>query len=280
MPSTNNLRESSVPRAKAKDAVLDHSLDAHAGHRIPERVKRLFTETFTAGDIAQPLASFDVDAPAEHVRAFMATRDFDVVGVRNDGEVVGFIEKSAFSGDDCASCLRPLAEATVRNSAASLLTVIQDLKQRPFVFINVLGTVGGIVTLADMQKPPARMWLFGVLTLIEMRFAELIEQLCPGATWKQFLSEARLQKAEALLAERKRRNQELELLDCLQFSDKGQIVARNESIRNSTVFPSRRQAEETIKQLEQLRNNLAHSQDILATDWDTIIRLCEFVQHQ
>jgi hypothetical protein len=89
-----------------------------------------------------------------------------------------------------------------------------------------------------------------------------------------------LQKAEILLAERKRRNQKLELLDCMQFSDKGQIVARNEGIRNLTVFPSRRQAEETIKQLEQLRNNLAHSQDILATDWDTIIRLCEFVQQQ
>ena len=280
MPSANNLSKSSVPRVQAKDAVLDHSPGAHSDRRIPERIKRLFIETFTAGDIAQPLASFDVDAPAEHVRAFMNAKDFDVVGIRKDGEVVGFIENSAFSGDDCGHSLRPLVDATVRDSTASLFTVIQDLKQRPFQFINVLGTIGGIVTLADMQKPPVRMWLFGMLTLIEVRFAELIEQHCPGDSWKQFLSEARLQKAEILLAERKRRNQKLELLDCMQFSDKGQIVARNEGIRNLTVFPSRRQAEETIKQLEQLRNNLAHSQDILATDWDTIIRLCEFVQHQ
>ena len=280
MPSANNLSKSSVPGANAKDAVLDHSPSTRTGHRIPERIKRLFTETFTAGDIAQPLASFDVDAPAEHVRAFMNARDFDVVGVRKDGEVVGFVENSAFSGDDCGHSLRPLAEATVRDSTASLFAVMQCLEQRPFLFINVLGTVGGIITLADMQKPPVRMWLFGMLTLIEVRFAELIEQHCPGDSWKQFLSEARSQKAESLLAERKRRNQELTLLDCLQFSDKGQIVARNESIRNLTVFPSRRQAEETIKQLEQLRNNLAHSQDILATDWDTIIRLCEFVQQQ
>jgi len=29
-----------------------------------------------------------------------------------------------------------------------------------------------------------------------------------------------------------------------------------------------------------LRNNLAHAQDILTSDWDTIIRLGEFIAHQ
>ena len=64
------------------------------------------------------------------------------------------------------------------------------------------------------------------------------------------------------------------LIHCLQFSDKGQIVARNEEIRNLTRFTSRRQMEEAIKALESLRNNLAHSQDILSSDWDTIVMLC------
>jgi hypothetical protein len=151
------------------------------------------------------------------------------------------------------------------------------LHRAPFVFITLLDSVGGIITSADLQKAPVRMWLFGILTLIELRFAELIEQQCPEDAWKRYLSEARLQKATSLLAERRRRNQALRLFDCLQFSDKGQIIARNEDVRRFTVFPSRRQAEDTVKQLEQLRNNLAHAQDIVAFDWDTIIRLCEFV---
>jgi hypothetical protein len=32
-----------------------------ASTRIPEAVKRVFMETFTARDIAEPLASFDAD---------------------------------------------------------------------------------------------------------------------------------------------------------------------------------------------------------------------------
>jgi hypothetical protein len=253
--------------------------EVHAApaNRIPTGIKRVFKETFTAGDIAQSLASFDANAQAEDVRAFMTGRDFDVVGIRREGEIAGYVERSKLEHGACERYMHPLAEATIREDDAPLLDVVMELHQVPSLFVNVFGRVGGIVTRADLQKPPVRMWLFGLLTLIEMRFTELIEQHCPGDSWKQFLSEARLQKAQALLAERSRRNQALQLLDCLQFADKGQIVARNEEIRKLTVFASRRQADETVKSLEQLRNNLAHAQDILVTDWDTIIMLCEFV---
>jgi hypothetical protein len=133
-----------------------------------------------------------------------------------------------------------------------------------------LGCVGGIVTLSDLQKPPVRMWLFGMITLVEMRMGRLVEQLCAGDSWRAFLSEGRLQKAETLLEERRRRNQNLRLIDCLQFSDKAQIIARNEAIRRLTRFTSRRQVEEACKALESLRNNLAHSQDIIANDWEIV----------
>jgi hypothetical protein len=89
------------------------------------------------------------------------------------------------------------------------------------------------------------------------------------------VSAGRIQKAEDLLAERTRRNQQISLLDCLQFADKGQIVARNEAIRGRTIFSSRRQIESTFKNLERLRNNLAHAQDIISGDWETIVTLSE-----
>jgi len=247
--------------------------------RIPEAVKQVFTATFTARDIAESLASFDDTAMAVQVRDFMEAKDFDVVGVRSEGQVVGFVRKDALQDGPCGHYQRPLAEEKVLNDTAPLLTVIMELSKVPLLFVRVLGSAGGIITRTDLQKPPVRMWLFGFVTLVEMRFAELIERYCPEDSWKQCLSEARLQKAQALLKERSRRNQRLQLLDCLQFSDKGQIIARNEEVRKLTVFASRRQAEEAVKRLEQLRNNLAHAQDILTSDWSTIIQLCEFITH-
>jgi hypothetical protein len=252
-----------------------------AAARIPEAVRRVFTEAFSARDVAEPLVSFDEDAPAAKVRAFMQARDFDVVGVRCDGQVTGYAERSRLEdGGDCGRFGRPLAKAAVLDDSAPLLGVFRKLNEAPFAFVTVLGNVGGIITRADLQKPAVRMWLFGIVTLIEMRCSELIEQHCPNNAWKKYVAEARLEKARSLLEERARRNQSLQLFDCLQFSDKGQIIARNEELRKLTTFPSRRQAEEAVKKLEQLRNNLAHAQDILATDWNTIIELCEFVSRR
>jgi len=238
-------------------------------------LRRVFDEGFAADDIAEPLVSFDASGSATEVRSFMEGRRFEVVGVRDQGLIVGYVKKSELADGPCSDFLHPFGDSQLILDSASLTDVVLGLRDTPRLFVLLLGQVGGIVTRSDLQKPPVRMWLFGMITLIEMRFARLIGQLCPEDGWKQFLSEARVQKAEELLAERIRRDQNLELLDCLQFADKGQIVARNQDIRRLTQFQSRRQLEQVVKQLERLRNNLAHTQDIISTDWETIVLLAE-----
>ena len=142
-------------------------------------------------------------------------------------------------------------------------------------FVRILGEVGGLVTRTDLQDPPVRMWLFGLLTAIEMRFQTLIQQRFTDESWMQYVSPARVEKAKLLLEERQRRNQNPTLIDCLQFSDKLQIIARDERLRDQVGFVSRRRADAAGKVLEALRNNLAHSQDIIASDWDTIFAMAE-----
>jgi hypothetical protein len=203
----------------------------------------------------------------------MDKQGFDVVGIRREGVVVGYLEHADLCGATCGEHKQAI-EAPISDSA-SLADVVLGLAKSPRLFVRVLGAVGGIITMSDLQKSPVRMWLFGMISLMEMRMTRLIEVNCPGDSWKQYLSESRLQKAEALLEERKRRSQNLELIDCLQISDKGQIIAKNEEIRRLTRMQSRRQTEQVVKMLESLRNNLAHSQDIVSCDWETIVELCK-----
>jgi hypothetical protein len=248
--------------------------------KIPEALRRIFTESFIARDIAEPLSSFDAGTNAAEVREYMQAKGLEVVGLRKSGEIVGFVEKHSLEDGPCGRSQRPMSEARVLNDGDSLLSVLTEMNHAPFLFITVLGAVGGVITPADLQKPPVRMWVFGIVTLIEMRCMELIERHCPADTWKEYISEGRLQKAQALLDERTRRYQTVQLIDCLQFSDKGQIIARNEGIRQQTIFTSRRQAEDATKKLELLRNNIAHAQDISKDDLETIVQLCDFVTRQ
>jgi hypothetical protein len=240
-----------------------------------QSLRRVFHTGFSVHDITEPLVSFDQSVSAEELRRFMEPRKLEVVGIRGDGLVIGYVQRSSLGDGLCSESLCRFGENQVIATDTPLADVVLGLRDYPRLFVTVFGQVGGIVTRTDLQKPPVRMWLFGMITLIEMRMTQMLEKFSSTENWKQYLSEGRVQKAETLLAERQRRNQTLELIDCLQFSDKCQIIARNQDLRAWTRFDSRRQVEDAAKKLERLRNNLSHAQDIIATDWDALIDLSE-----
>ena len=59
-----------------------------------ENLRRVFMEGFAARDIAEPLLSFDASTSAAEVLRVMERHDFDVVGVRQEGCVVGYAERA------------------------------------------------------------------------------------------------------------------------------------------------------------------------------------------
>ncbi|MFL7893503.1 MAG: hypothetical protein AB8I56_15700 [Anaerolineales bacterium] len=238
-------------------------------------VDKIFLRNLTVRDIAEPLPSFDSGTPAEIVRPILEKHHQQIAGVREYGFVTGYLTIEEIGEGPCSQFCHPINEAIILSGNAHLSELVLALDQVPFLFVKFLGEISGIVTRADLDDPPVRMWLFGLITLIELRFLTLIESRFPESGWEVYLSPQRLDKATALQEERRRRNQDPRKLECLQFSDKAQIVLRDEQLRQQVGFQSRRRGEQTIKSLEKLRNNLAHAQDIVSLDWSTIVNLSE-----
>ncbi|UCD41310.1 MAG: hypothetical protein JSV69_12140 [Chloroflexota bacterium] len=239
-------------------------------------IDKIFLRGLTVRDIAEPLPSFDSQTGVEEVRAVMDLHHILIAGVREKGYISSYLERSELGETGpCGQYCHPIEEAKILKESAPLSDLVLALNTVPYLFVNFLGEISGIVTRADLDDPPVRMWLFGLITLIEMRFLTLIELNLEGDSWQKYLSTSRLEKAAALQAERRRRNQDPQLLDCLQFSDKGQIIIRDENLRKQIGFTSRRRGSEAIKNLEKLRNNLAHAQDIVSLDWETIVSISE-----
>ena len=242
------------------------------------RLKQVFMESFSVSDIAESLVSFDASASAAEVRGFIEQRGYDSVGVRVDGVVAGYADREELASGACGDYMHAFDAAEVVPDSCAIPEVVMKLNAMPRLFVTVLGQIGGICTRSDLQKPPMRMWLFGVISIVEMGLTRLIQDRFADGRWTEFVSPARLEKAETLLTERRRRNQELDLLDCIQLSDRGHIVLRNEELRKAAGFRSRNKGEETMKELEALRNNLAHSQDIIAGDWEIIVKMTTFLE--
>jgi hypothetical protein len=238
-------------------------------------VHKTFLRGLAARDIAEPLPSFDAATPAAQARHSLLLRRHAVAGVRQDGYVSGYIEYQDLGEGACGDTMRGFDEDTLIPDSASITEVVLKLDRFPRLFVRSLGTVAGLITRADLQDPPVRMWLFGMITVLEMRFLQLIESEFSDDGWMRYISPARLEKARELQAERQRRGQDAHLLDCLQFSDKAQIVVRDEALRSKAGIVSRHRGDEVIKNLERLRNDLAHTQDIIAFDWQTIVAIVE-----
>lgn len=235
------------------------------------RMAQQFRQTFVARQIARALPS--VDHPQEDaIRAIMEHHRLPVVGVREQGVVRSYVT--------CEAPLHTcpiLAEQTVADRA-SFAEVILVLGTFDCCFVTLFDTIAGVIVKADIQHPYMRMWLFGIVTMLEMETGPLIERFWPDGEWQSFVSEGRLAKANAMLVERERRNQPSTLLACLQFADKLQILLENESFFRQFDFPSKKAARAVCRDLESLRNNLAHAQDIVSHDFAQVARIARRIE--
>jgi hypothetical protein len=240
--------------------------------------RRTFLELFSARDIAESLLSFDADANCTEVNKALAHRRRDVASIRIKGAVQGYVRRSDLGKGACADCFRDFASDQLVTGGSSFADVIQVLTRHDYCFVTALGQVAGVIRRDDINKPMVRMWLFGIVTIVEMGLVRLIRERFAGDSWQSLVSAGRLDKARTIQAERQRRNQYCELIDCLQLSDKGQILMEDPQVLGQLGFDSKGAAKRVVKELESLRNHLAHAQDIVTHDWAQIARLTRRVE--
>jgi hypothetical protein len=241
------------------------------------RLLRLFAEAFTAQDIAEPLASFDRARQARDVGQIMTDRGLAVAGVRFRGELVGYTLRTDLAPEARHLTVRPFRVDQILDARAPLSDVAQALIRHDHCFVRAFGQIAGLISREDMQKPVVRMWLFGIVTIVEMALTEEVRRQHVDGGWRALLSESRLRKAEVLQQERSRRGQASDLLDCLQLGDKGEIAFRDPEVMDLFALDSRQAARRFLGDLESLRNNLAHGQDIVTYDWPQIARMVRSV---
>jgi len=258
------LELTSAPRAWP-----DPPPDAFGDHRA----WRSFARAFSARDVAEPLRSFDAVCSAPDVAEQLKALGVDVAGVRRDGEVVAYVRVGDLVHGTVGEAARPFARDQIVDAESSLTEVIGVLTRYQHGFVRALSSVAGTVTRRDVEKPIARMWLFGMITLVELQLVERIRQRWPDGSWEALVPAARLGKARELNGERSRRGQTCELLDCLQLGDKAGILISAPEELAWLGFDSRKAAKRVVKEFESLRNNLAHAQDIVTHDWAQIARM-------
>jgi hypothetical protein len=186
---------------------------------------------------------------------------------------------NAYQARDIAEALEP-EEALPAPAATQVVAhttrlpeVVEALNRHETVYVKEGEAVVGRIGREQMQGPIARMWLFGMVTSLEWMITEDI-RAAGELDWPAMISPARLKKAQGLQESRAALGRPVALLDCLQLADKIRIHrAIDASPRPLLTGATKAESQRLVRDLEDLRNSLAHAQDIVKHDWTEIVRL-------
>lgn len=251
------------------------------GTKLAELVSVLGSGAVTQ-TILEPLRCASASEPAVEARRVLLARGFDVAGVQEfeSGPVIGMVATQDLTEGVVRDHLNPIQTIDRISDNTPVANLLHLLKCKERVFVASEAKVWGIVTRADLNKPPIRVYLFGLISLLEMHLQFWISAEFAEESWIDHLPVQRLEDAKALQRERHQADAAIGLLDCLQFCDKASLFSRSIGLISKFALGSKSMTRDLLGGAERLRNDLAHSQLDLAhgTSWERILKRVEGIE--
>jgi hypothetical protein len=165
---------------------------------------------------------------------------FDVAGVCSGAQqaVVGFVRRERLTRGVVKDHVEAITHDVLIAESTPLADLFGVLASKESAFVLTGNRVSGIVTRADLNKPVARIYLFGLISLLEMHLTFWIDRYYPEDSWRDHVNERRMESALVHQEERRKSNDVMPLLQCLQFADKRQGSSTSPAVRlnGSRIF--------------------------------------------
>jgi hypothetical protein len=157
--------------------------------------------------------------------------------------------------------MRILDDSLLVSSDEPLTRFVPLLKKDPYRLVLVGTEIKGIVTRSDIAKAPVRLLAFTLVSHLEMLITDVIREHCPDdQAVLRYLDRQRHKKLEGRLKRKRTHNLLLPVIELADLSDKRCVL--------SAIFGLGPKAVQELKEIEELRNAVAHAKDYARTDED------------
>jgi hypothetical protein len=187
---------------------------------------------------------------------------FDYLPVMVERRIVGLLPLHQLRTGDtnhrhASDEMLTLDERRLISADVGILTFIELADEHPCRLVVRGTTIDGIVTLSDLQKLPVRPALFLLITHLELLMSETIRRHFQGSdAWIAILSPERQAKVTNKWERLNAENLAIDLISAAEFCDKRKVL-----LRSVDLSIGRNKGELQLKQIEKLRDSLAHSSD-------------------
>ena len=243
---------------------------------------RLIANAISVIDIATPL--MPSVSPQEQLEAvweeFVITEGVDPTVeclrlVRDYDHVFGYLDylesfEAPLAGNAGDRAI-PITPDMIVSASTPLLDMPSLFRKHYFFFVLTRNDITHFVSFQDMDKLLMKLCLFSLIMELEAKILELLMLNIFGHRWRPsierylgYLSKGRLEKARSLCGMKYGRESPGGILRCTTFIDKKQILRKDPEISSRLPFNSRRELDRFFKRVEDVRNQIAHSDSIIA----------------
>lgn len=186
---------------------------------------------------------------------------FDHIPVRKGSSIHGVISRE--NKGNIEENLQRLDESNLISAQEPLTRFIPLMVITPYRLVLQGASIQGIVTRSDLLKLPVRLFVFSLVTHLEILMSNIIRAKYPNSQddykWLEFLKSERQERVREKQQELTRGNYGLSLLESTDFCDKRDIV------RKLGPFTGKFKKDfETIE--KNLRDKVAHAGDYAHND--------------
>jgi len=217
----------------------------------------------TAAELAtQPVEHLPHDTPPSDAAAWLNTNGYDAALVYYDVDPVGFVHKDDVTtdtdGDTLDDHLIRLTIDYMISGDTTFSDVLSALIETPVYFLGGHNDVAGILTRADLNTAPARIYLFDRITYLEEQLRELILDRAPD--WKKTpVTQDELDDIKDRYEDAQAANVALDEIHYAQFSTLETIVTSVEACWQTCGFATKGTASTALHEITELRNDVAHA---------------------
>ena len=213
----------------------------------------------SVGHIASEFYCVDQGTSPKETYDYLKGNGYSVAGIQSkSGVTVGYVAQDDLkNAKSIEPHLKKFDIEEILPADTPLQAVFHALAtERERFYILNRRKVDKILTRSDLRKQSVKALLFSMICGFEEWLAERLrtEKLVLG----ELLQPKRLADAQEFHTERKRKGQELDLIDCLQLCDKFDALFKHNKLYD---FGSKKESTAVKKKLIKLRDNLAHAHD-------------------
>jgi len=217
----------------------------------------------TAKSIASPISSSapQSDRKVREVRDYMKKWGFDRVAIARSATIIGYVDtehlKSYKTDDPIGVHARPFEPELLVSDGTPLPVVLRRMQDQPAVFVVGSDGVDGIITHADLEKQCMRIYLFGLVSLLEQELCTIMHELSQQEVLAAIDSDSARVRFESDLSQKKAAGEDLAPVYYTTLGTKRNLVLGHDKYWK-LMGPTRPVVAEKLGNVVKLRNALDH----------------------